>query len=203
MRTLVLSMDIDALKRRRPNSVSKRCVLRPSNRWAGAGFLPHRERLNAWLSRGDHADMQWIADRAHERTVPSALLPTVKNAIVLWMSHRTDDYGPAAYPTGRVAAYAWGRDYHNVVRKAVRKFERIIRESHPELNRYISIDTGAVLSSALLQKSARVLVGSVVRRCLSIKSTEHLALWPSCLRILTCPHRLRPIQIAVVRAPIV
>ncbi|MEE2787539.1 MAG: tRNA epoxyqueuosine(34) reductase QueG [Myxococcota bacterium] len=120
----------------------------------GGWFAPHRERFEAWLNRGDHGEMKWMADRAHERVVPAALLPDVRNAIILWMNHRTAQPPGPSYATGRVAAYAWGRDYHNVVRKAVRKFERALRARFAGFDRYISVDTGAVLERAFGERAA-------------------------------------------------
>ena len=114
----------------------------------GGWFAPHAERFKAWLASGKDASMEWLAKRAHERTVPESLLPGVKNAIVLWMNHRTPTPARPEGRPGKVAAYAWGRDYHNVTRKALRKVDRWLFEQCPELNRYISLDTGAILERA-------------------------------------------------------
>ena len=135
----------------------------------GAGwFAPHVDRLNAWLEAGHDASMAWIAKRAHERTVPQALLPDVKTAIVLWMNHRTPAPARPEGQVGRVAAYAWGRDYHNVVRKALRKVDRWLFDACPDIQRYVSVDTGAILERAFGERAG---VGWIGRSTMLIHPT--------------------------------
>ena len=119
----------------------------------GGWFAPHVERFETWLEAGHDAEMGWLAERARERTVPEALLPDVKTAIALWMNHRTETPDRPADRPGRVAAYAWGRDYHNVARKALRKIDRWCFENYPGFARYISLDTGAVLERAFGERA--------------------------------------------------
>ena len=126
----------------------------------GAGwYAPHAERVKDWVAQGEHADMKWMEARLGERVVPASLLPNVCSSIVLWMNHRTRQPARPAGQIGKVAAYAWGRDYHNVVRKAVRKLERWMFEVEPALKRYISIDTGAVLERSFGERGALGWIG--------------------------------------------
>ena len=95
----------------------------------GGGWMaPHVERYESWIQNGDHASMQWMASRLEERVMPKRLLPDVCSALVLWMQHKTPTPPRPTSRTGRVAAYAWGRDYHNVLRKQVRKLDRWLFE---------------------------------------------------------------------------
>ncbi len=124
---------------------------------AGGGwFAPHAARLRAWLDAGHDADMAYIAERAAERVVPGQLLPGVKSAIVLWLPHRTPYVPRPEGAFGRVAAYAWGRDYHNLARKGLRKLRKALLALHPGLGTYLSVDTGPVLERAF---GARAAVG--------------------------------------------
>ncbi|MBV72053.1 MAG: tRNA epoxyqueuosine(34) reductase QueG [Myxococcales bacterium] len=120
----------------------------------GGWFAPHAERVKSWVEHGEHADMEWIAKRLDERVVPDRLLPGVRSAIILWMNHKTPTPKRPDGQVGRVAAYAWGRDYHNVVRKAFRKLERWMFQESPALRRYVSIDTGAILERAFGERSS-------------------------------------------------
>jgi epoxyqueuosine reductase len=119
----------------------------------GGWYAPHAERLKTWVASGQHADMEWISRRLEERVVPERLLPNVQSALVLWMNHRTETPPRPPGQVGRVAAYAWGRDYHNVVRKALRKLEKWLFEVKPDLKRYVSIDTGAILERAFGERA--------------------------------------------------
>jgi epoxyqueuosine reductase len=122
---------------------------------AGHGwYAPHAERLKAWIAAGHHADMQWIADRVAERVAPEQLMPGARSAIALWMDHRcpTPDR-PTDVATGRVAAYAWGRDYHNIARKMLKKLRRWCVEQWPDVKTYACVDTGPVLERAFAQRA--------------------------------------------------
>ncbi len=132
----------------------------------GAGwFAPHAARLEAWLAAGFDADMHYIRERVAERVVPEALLPGVRSAVALWMSHRTPTPPAPAERAARVAAYAWGRDYHNVARKAARRLRRWVSAELPGVGSYLSIDTGPVLERAYL---ARAGVGWIGRSTMLI-----------------------------------
>lgn len=122
---------------------------------AGHGwYAPHAERLKAWLAAGHHADMQWIAERAAERIMPGQLMPDVQSAVALWMDHRCPTpERPDGRVTGRVAAYAWGRDYHNVARKALKKLRRWFVERWPDIKSYACVDTGPVLERAFAARA--------------------------------------------------
>ncbi len=116
---------------------------------AGDGWLaPHAERLRAWVADGGHAEMGWLAERLEERVMPQRLLPGVRSAVVLWLPHRTPSLPRPDGAVGRVAAYAWGRDYHNVARKALRKLRRWLLGEVPEVGTYLSVDTAPVLERA-------------------------------------------------------
>jgi epoxyqueuosine reductase len=115
----------------------------------GAGwYAPHAAAYEAWLADGHHAGMAWLAERATERLMPRHLMPSARSAAVFWLGHRTPEPPRPDGPHARVAAYAWGRDYHNVVRKALRKVLRRIIALDPSVRTYMSIDTGAVLERA-------------------------------------------------------
>ncbi len=130
----------------------------------GGWFAPHAERFEAWLANGQNADMTWMAERAEARLAPAHLLPGAATALCFWLPHRTPKPdtlpdGPNRPPTGRIAAYAWGRDYHNVARKSLRKVLRWILAACPEVRTYQSIDTGAVLERAYAERAGLGWIG--------------------------------------------
>lgn len=121
---------------------------------AGHGwYAPHAERLQAWIAAGHHADMAWMAERAAERVAPGLLVPDARSAIALWMDHRCPTPERPAGATGRVAAYAWGRDYHNIARKALKKLRRWCLERWPGVQSYACVDTGPVLERAFAERA--------------------------------------------------
>lgn len=126
----------------------------------GGWFAPHVERLEAWIAAGKHAGMGWLAERAAERTAPERLLPGVRSAVVLWMPHRCPELPrPADRLTGRVAAYAWGRDYHNLCKKSLRKLRRAIATMDPDAQTYAAADTGPILERAFAERAGLGWIG--------------------------------------------
>ena len=116
-------------------------------------FAPHAERLRAWLESGAHAEMDYLAERLEERLVPARLLPGVRSAIVLWLPHRVPRPAKPDGAVGRVAAYAWGRDYHNVARKGLRKLRKWLLRVAPGVETYLSVDTAPVLERAFAERA--------------------------------------------------
>jgi len=72
--------------------------------------------LTAWCEANRHASMAWMARNPSERADPRTLLDGVRSIVALAVAHGP---APAAFDPagryGRVARYAWGRDYHDIV----------------------------------------------------------------------------------------
>ncbi|TMB26648.1 MAG: tRNA epoxyqueuosine(34) reductase QueG, partial [Deltaproteobacteria bacterium] len=110
-------------------------------------------RFDRWLERGwDGPSISYVRERRAERLDPSLLLPGARAVIAVAASYAPDLPEPAAGGELRVARYAQGRDYHNVVLKPVRKLAAWIRA---ELSGrvYCEVDTGAVLEKEWAQRA--------------------------------------------------
>lgn len=104
---------------------------------------PAASRFEAWLDAGRHGSMTWL-ERDRERIVdPRRVLPEGGSLIVLGLAHSRA--GVELQGGGRVARYAAGRDYHNVVLHKLRKFARRLEgEGLGGRNRRI-VDAGPML----------------------------------------------------------
>ncbi len=99
--------------------------------FAGPDVADAGENLAAYLARGYHGDMGWL-DNARRRS-PSALWPDVRSIVAVAMN-----YGPGEDPLdalrradrGAISVYARGRDYHDVMKKRLRRLARWIAETH-------------------------------------------------------------------------
>lgn len=119
--------------------------------------------LDAWLARGDHGTMRWMADRRDLRADPSQLVATTRSIISVRM-----DYGlePAsAWPVLRdhgrayVSRYALGRDYHKPMRQRLARLaERIASAATPHGYRVFA-DSAPVLEKALARNAALGWIG--------------------------------------------
>lgn len=104
---------------------------------------PDAARFDAWLAAGRQAGMGWL-EKDRDRIVdPARVLPEGKSIVVLGLAHAR-----AAFELeggGRVARFAAGRDYHNVVLHKLRKLaRRLAREGLGGRNRRI-VDAGPML----------------------------------------------------------
>jgi epoxyqueuosine reductase len=92
-----------------------------------AGIAPVRPpeaaaRFDAWLEHGRHAGMSWIA-RLRDRIVdPRRIAPEARSLLVVGLAHSRG--AVELEGGGRIARYAAGRDYHNIMGRMLRKLAR-------------------------------------------------------------------------------
>lgn len=111
------------------------------------------ERLRQWLEAGHHGDMLWMEERAEQRGSPTGLWPQARSVIMLGMS-----YAPGRDPLalaevgdrGRISVYAQGRDYHDVVKKALKALARWLVDQQPTALK-VFVDTAPVMEKPLAQ----------------------------------------------------
>lgn len=120
------------------------------------------ERLRAWLDADHHGGMGWMEETFDVRVDPGhpGMLPEVRSIVVLvhpYVSTADDRRGPAP---ARVARYARGRDYHNVIGKRLRKLTAFLRESGHHAR--ASIDSMPVFERAWAQRAG---VGFIGKNC--------------------------------------
>lgn len=115
------------------------------------GHVP--DRLATFLDKGYHGQMQWMADRAHWRGNPHALWPEARSVLMLGES-----YTPQEDPTATLAqddaatvsVYARNRDYHDIVKKRLKRLARwLIAEGGGEVK--VFVDTAPVPEKPLGQ----------------------------------------------------
>ena len=111
------------------------------------------ERLKQWLAEGRHGDMLWMESRATERASPDALWPEVRSVIILGMSYAPadDPMALADYPErARVSVYARGRDYHDVVKGALKRLAGWLAHE-AGVGVKVFVDTAPVMEKALAE----------------------------------------------------
>jgi len=119
---------------------------------------PHAEFLREWLARGYAGEMAWLGRRAAEREDPRRVLPGAQSAVLVAVV-----YDPCAEPAAergaRVARYAGGRDYHDVLLERLARLEADIAALAPgaKLRRYV--DTGPVLERPLAARAGLGWIG--------------------------------------------
>ncbi len=114
-----------------------------------------RDRFQNWLNDGYHADMIWMENRGDQRSNPKALWADVNSIIMLGMSYtpKHDPMHLENFPSnGRISVYARGKDYHDVVKKALKRLARWIVDQSGEQVK-VFVDTAPVMEKALAANS--------------------------------------------------
>lgn len=110
------------------------------------------DRLARFVDADWHGQMHWMADRMHWRGAPDALWPEARSVIML-----ADPYTPQHDPleilnqTDRAAisVYAQNRDYHDVVKKRLKRVGRWLIEQNSEAEIKVFADTAPVMEKPL------------------------------------------------------
>jgi epoxyqueuosine reductase len=92
---------------------------------ARADRVADDDRLAEWLTRGYHGTMAWMANHFEKRIDPRELVPGCRSIVCVGLVYHRPA-GEAPQPEGlEVATYAWGEDYHRVLKdKLARLLER-------------------------------------------------------------------------------
>ena len=109
-------------------------------------------RLEEFLGQGRHGSMEWMEARKVQRASPQGLWPEAKSVIALGMSYAPDgDPLPLVSDPekARISVYAQGRDYHDVVKKALKALARWLIERAPESELKVFVDTAPVMEKPL------------------------------------------------------
>jgi epoxyqueuosine reductase len=110
--------------------------------------------LEQWLGQGRHGSMEWMEARKAQRATPQGLWPEARSVIALGMSYAPEHDPLALADTGekaRISVYAQGRDYHDVVKKALKALARWLVARAPESELKVFVDTAPVMEKPLGQ----------------------------------------------------
>jgi epoxyqueuosine reductase len=126
---------------------------------AGASDLrdEHASLFAAWLDRGGHATMHYLAKNRDARLDPQWRFPWAKSAIVVlvpYASERPD--APAGALSHAIARYALGEDYHDVLDRMLRKIEEAMPDG---VKTWRYVDTGPLSDRALASQAGLGWIG--------------------------------------------
>lgn len=113
-----------------------------SCRIAAAARPRHGEEFRAWLRDGAEGEMDWLVRGEEKRCDPQQVLPGAQSVIAValnyWQGERT-----TAPASGRIARYAWGEDYHEVMLAKLKQLDAFLAAKGGAQKCYV--DTGPVL----------------------------------------------------------
>ncbi len=115
------------------------------------------KKLEAWLSKGMQGTMHYMEKHFDARVDPAKLVPGAKSVITLMLN-----YFPSAKQhedAPKISKYAYGADYHEVIRSKLKLLLQQIKESIGDINGRGFVDSAPVLERSWAVKSGLGWVG--------------------------------------------
>src|SRR5256884_3188707 len=131
-------------------------------RITSAEALPEAERvIRERIAEGLMEGLPWFtAERAEVSCYPDALLPGAQSIITLAMFYLTEqpDETQDDVPRGRISRYAWGDDYHEIIKPRLQQFAAWLREYarkeiSDDIETRLFVDTGRMVDRAVAQRA--------------------------------------------------
>ena len=123
---------------------------------APAGPSARRGYFREWLEQGQAGEMKYLADRFDERADPSRYLPGARSVICVAINYyvRLDEIPENERPHhGRIARYALGDDYHELIKTRLHALADWLREAVPGSQTRACVDTAPVMEKELATRA--------------------------------------------------
>jgi epoxyqueuosine reductase len=105
-------------------------------------------RLKEWLERGYHGTMAWMEREPEKRADPRLLMPGCRSVVVCTLNYYTPREHIDSPSHGKISRYAWGDDYHDVLREKLNAIVEWIHSDAPEVIAKICVDTAPFMDKA-------------------------------------------------------
>jgi epoxyqueuosine reductase len=103
------------------------------------------DRLREWLRQGFAATMDYMERHGEARRNPSSILPQVRSVVMVGMNYKPADEDESAPGRGKVARYARGLDYHDVLRDRLKRLLAWMQAERPDCRGRAVVDTAPLL----------------------------------------------------------
>ena len=105
-------------------------------------------RLSQWLDSGMHGNMAWLEREPEKRSDPRMIFPDARSVIVLALNYYTDHRHTPDPEKGKISRYAWGDDYHDVVREKLNELLAWLKADEPAVDGKACVDTAPMIDKA-------------------------------------------------------
>lgn len=124
-----------------------------------AGFLEEEApRLEQWLSQNMHGKMGYMERNFDKRLDPRKLVDDAKSVVSLLLNYYTEEKQQDA-SAPKISMYAYGKDYHTVIKNKLAELMQFIRSTIGEVNGRMFVDSAPVLDRAWAKKSGLGWIG--------------------------------------------
>ena len=114
-------------------------------------------RLEKWLNKGMHGSMQYMENHFDLRIDPAKLVPGAKSVITLLKNYYPSQHQSIDAP--KISKYAFGKDYHSVIRNQLNEFIQLIKENIGDIHGRGFVDSAPVLERTWAQRSGLGWIG--------------------------------------------
>ena len=123
-----------------------------------AGFLEQEApRLESWLNKNMHGEMAYMENHFDKRLDPTLLVPGAKSVVSLLLNYYPDE--KQREDTYRISKYAYGTDYHFVIKDKLKELLDFINANIGEVAGRAFVDSAPVLDKAWAAKSGLGWIG--------------------------------------------
>ena len=110
-----------------------------------AGFLEDdAPKLEDWLNQGKHGQMHYMANHFDKRLNPTLLVPGAKSVVSLMFNYYPEKELPQS-DNYKLAKYAYGEDYHFVVKHRLKELVKKLQASIGEIEGRVFVDSAPVM----------------------------------------------------------
>ena len=117
----------------------------------------YSHRLQEWLGNNYHASMQWINNRKEERKNIFNYFPEIKSIISFGYNYYTK--GSNNEDNYKISKYAWGDDYHIVIKNKLYEILSFIKTQNKNLNYRVCVDTSPIMEKPIAQNAGLGWIG--------------------------------------------
>jgi epoxyqueuosine reductase len=123
-----------------------------------AGFLEEEApRLEKWLTENRHGQMQYMENHFDKRLDPTLLVDDAKSVVSLLLNYYPEEKQPEG--TYKISKYAYGQDYHFVIKEKLKELLHSIQENIGEVGGRAFVDSAPMLDKAWAAKSGLGWIG--------------------------------------------
>ena len=118
----------------------------------------YEKHLSSWLEKDYHATMSWMKKRSHERGNIHNYFPEAKSVISLALNYFTGTVSNME-DVGKISNYAWGNDYHDLIKPRLYQVLREIKSIEPNINGIVCVDTSPIMEKEWAQQAGLGWIG--------------------------------------------
>lgn len=143
------------------NNPSASCNQNTGSRDDERVTVPQRllDRLSQWIQRGYHGSMAWMERTPEKRADPRHVLPGCRSIISVGVNYLTEHRANEQPGYGRIARYAWGKDYHKVLLSRLQQLEEFLHDLAPDADTRCYVDTGPIMEKAWAERAGLGWIG--------------------------------------------